>query len=729
MSDLIDLIDRLPLPEIPASLSRADQELIRLLIESARQQVRPYTGNYQAPWLLVPFENDVWYTTNRGREELIDGAWKNAATVDWRVCLPNGCLLSDARYQILKTALKKASFLMRSGLICGSSAPNTWVRKTNQLIILARWAVLREGLLQPEMHGLGLIDQASLEWFMGEYAQGNYALVLQIPQRALAALYFGAHGTSCPTTLLEKPYALPLSVIAPIVRWIKSQGGYKKIDKGQQSEKAMLRRPWLGRLIHEDIGVFSSSRISRFLRQFETDFAGVPLLVPTRQLTEFPSQKVALVGDETEGTSESSLKQVTSLFSSVLDAHRHLPAFFPDPAGLSLRRAQSLAQRFTRTDSHTPFMPINIGLAYLNVAVRFVHLYGDALVGLYLDVVSSTQGIAKGLANAQNAALTLLANKWRIASGESVTTVLNINQFNGAQGRPAKTDFNRYRSNPTLDEAICLLTASCVVCMAILKPSREEELTHLKRNCLRQDGNGYWFNLLLGKSNVKGVEAWQDLDRPIPVIAAKSIQLLQRLGMGLCDIFGGTTKQVDNLFYLPRMDGLGALKADSKLINSYLDGFCDFVGLPPDSEGRRWYVRIHEMRKWFLLLLFWSGRFDVLDAARWIAGHTDAAHIYAYIEKGFPGESLPQIEAQYSEDRLRRLAQGLSGAEDGADALYDAVLKHFNVESLVMIPDAEWTGYVRALREADQFHLEPHSIRDQDGIVVGINVSFVMREA
>jgi len=724
MNDLADLIDRLPRPEISSSLSSAAKELIQLLIESARQQMRPYTGNYQASWLLVPFEKDVWHTTNRRREELIDGVWKNTATVDWRIRLPNGCLLSDARYETLLITLKKASFLMRSGLIRGSSAPGAWVRKTVQLIGLARWVVLHEGRYQPERHGLGLIDQASMDWFLGEYAQGGYALVLQIPQRALAALYFGAHGTPCPTALLNNPYALPSSEIAPIVHWIEEQGGYAKIDKGVYGGKAMLRRAWLGHLIHEDFRSLRDSKLGRFSRQFEADFAGMSLHVPTVQTREFPSHRNSSACDESGGATENSLNQIVSMFASVLDAHRHLPSLLPDPAGLSLQRSKNLALRFTCAGGHTPLMPVNAGLDYLNIAMRFVHLYGDALVNLYLDVLRATQG---GTIAAQNSALVQYSKRRRVATGEPITTVLNISEFREG-GRQAKRDFNRYRLKPTLDEALRVLIGSCIVCMAALKPSREKELTHLKRYCLRQDRNGYWLNFHLGKSNVKGVEAWQEADRPIPVIATRAIQLLQLLGAGLCEIFGDTSNQADNLFYLPKRDGQGALAANGDLLNDHLDDFCDFVGLPPDSEGRRWYVRIHEMRKWFLLLLFWSGRFDVLDAARWIAGHTDAAHIYAYIEKEFPGESLPQIEAQYSEDRLRRLAQGQSGAEDGADALYEVVLKHFNVESLVMIPDAEWTGYVRALREADQFHLEPHSIRDGDGSVVGINVSFVMRE-
>jgi len=725
MNELAELIDRLPPPQIPASISEADRQLILVLLESAKQQVRPYDGNFEAPWLLVPFESDVWETTNRGREELIDGQWKNTIRVDWRILLPNGLLLTDTRYEKLLTVAKKVSFFVRSDLICGSSSPHAWLRSTLYLAGVLRWVVLHEDRLQPKAYGLKLIDQSALDWLFGECAEGAWTHVMQIPQRLLAAMYRGAHGTACLPSLLDNPYALPSSEIQPIVRWIDSQGGYTKPGTGQHVEKRALSREWLGRLINESTATITPPKVARFCRQFELDFKTTSLLVPIRLPAEFPSQRIESMGDENDSSSESTIRALGRVFGSLLDAHRHLPDLLPEPASLSLRRAVKLANRIARPGGHTPFMPVNTGLAFLNAAVRFVHLYGESIIGLYLAVLPSYRRSKMSGARNLNRALKRHAKDWCITSGEPITTVLNITEF---RRRENPHDFSRFRSNPTLDDALRVLIGSCIVCMAILKPSREDELTHLKRHCLRKDDNGYWLNFNLGKSNVKGVEAWREADRPIPVITAKAIQLLQRLGDGLSQILGGNGKAADNLFYLPTVEGLGALSASNALLNKHLDIFCDFVGLPPDSEGRRWYVRIHEMRKWFLLLLFWSGRFDVLDAARWITGHTDAAHIYAYIEREFPGEELPQIEAQYSEERLRRLKQGDSGNEDGANTLYEAVLRHFNVESLNMIPEAEWTGYVRALREADRFHLEPHSIKDEDGSVVGINVSFVMRE-
>lgn len=725
MNELAELIDRLPPPQIPASGSEAERQLIGLLLESAKQQVRPYDGNFEAAWLLTPFESDVWETTNRGREELIDGQWRNTIRVDWRVQLPNGHLLVDARYEKLLTVAKKVSFFMRSDLICGVSAPTAWSRRTTDLAAIVRWVVLHEDRFQPEAYGLSLIDQAALDWLLGEYAEGGMTQVMQILRRSLNAMYQGAHGVACPLSLLDNPYALPSSEIQPIVRWIESQGGVRKARKGRHAEKRALSRQWLARLIKESAGTFIGSNFSRFCRQFEPDFKNTSLLVSMCQQTEFPSQLVESLGDKSDSSSEGSIQVIGRLFGSLLDAHRHLPDLLPEPASLSLHRAVTLANRIAQPAGHTPFMPVNTGLAFLNAAVRFVHLYGESIIELYLSVLPIYRQSKRSGARSLNAAFKRHAKDWCIASGEPITKVLSITEFRREE---RARDYSRLRSNPTADDALRVLIGSCIVCMAILKPSREDELTYVKRRCLRKDDNGYWLNFNLGKSNVKGVEAWQEADRPIPVITAKAIQLLQRLGDGLSQILGRDTKAADNLFYLPKLSGLGALSMSNNLLNVHLDIFCDFVGLPPDCDGRRWYVRTHEMRKWFLLMLFWSGRFDVLDSARWIAGHTDAAHIYAYIEKEFPGEELPQIEAQYSEERLRRLNQGDSGKEDGANALYEAVLRHFNVETLNMIPESEWTGYVRALREADRFHLEPHSIKDEDGSVVGINVSFVMRE-
>jgi len=733
MNDLAILLDRLPPPELPDSISEADRQIVLLALASAKLQIQPYNGHYEAPWLLTPFNADIWETNNRGREELVEGQWQNTVRVDWRVLLPNGAQLTDARYERLLTLAKKIAFLSRSGLVVGGTAPKSWSVGIAYLMRFLRWIVLNEQRFQPEEYGLKLIDQPALDWLFNLSAEGGWSHALQIPQRLLAAIYKGAHRADCPQAMLDNPYTIRTAEIEPLVKWLECKNGYRSVDRGAHHGKRVLRREMLSGWINEAPTALQGFNVSRLLRQFEPDFRSEQLHIASRQRTEFPSHKIeSRQGSDSGAATDSTLHQTANIVGMVLEAHRHLPAFLPDPANLSIRRAVNIAKRITRPLGHTLFMPVDTGLAYLNAAMRFVHLYGDAIVGFYLAVMSDGKDCdSRRLSVRLARSLKRRKNDWRIASGELITNILNITDFRRENAKP---DFNRLRSNPTLDDALRVLIGSCVVCMALLKPSREEELTHLKRNCLREDARGYWFNFNLGKSNAG--EAWQDADRPIPVIAAKAIHLLQRLGEGLSMLFEEDRKFGDALFYLPKFAGLGPLTATPKLLNQHLNIFCDFVGLPPDSEGRRWYVRIHEMRKWFLLLLFWSGRFDVLDAARWIAGHTDAEHVYAYIEQEFPGEELPQLEAEYAIDRVyrhdqeRKRASGNVTNGDGVDALYEAVLRHFNVESLAMVPEAEWTGYVQSMRKSEKFHLEPHSIFGDDGReVVGITVSFVMREA
>ena len=734
MKNLAILIDQLPSPNFPTYFDDEDRSMVLLALSSAKQLCRPYDGKFEAPWLLNAFDSQAWKTSNGGREELVNGKWHNCICIDWHVQLPDGTLLTDAQNEKLLTLAKKISFLVRSGLISGTSAPGGWKTNTTIIVSLVRWVVLHKQRFQPDKFGLRLFDQPALDWLFSSIAKGGWSHALQIPERILGALYIAANGVPCPQPLLDNPYSLPASEIGGLVSWLESQNAYQMIDRGPHYGKRHLRREFLSQMVGEVHTAVTGSNLLRFARQFEMDFSNETLLVSIQQTTEFPSQNIRSCDDVNGTAAEGTISKAADVISTVIDAYRHLPDLLPEPSNISIRSAITLANRIARPSGHTRFMPVNIGLTYLNVSMRFVQIYGEAIVNFYLDILNTYGNRDPANANTLlNRALKRRKNKWCIASGEPIATVLNITKFRSTKANP---DFNQLRTNPTLDEALKILVGACIVCIALLKPSREYELTHLKRNCLREDNGGYWINFKIGKSNAKGAEAWQETDRPIPVVTAKAIHLLQRLGGGLSKVFAEDRKIGGNLFYLPKAKGYGALNANPGLLGKHLDIFCDFVGLPPDGLGRRWYVRIHEMRKWFLLLLFWSGRFDVLDAARWIAGHTDAEHIYAYIEREFPGEELPQIEAEYSIDRVYRREQerkrGVTeaGDEHGIDSLYEKVLDHFNVEYLTMVPESEWTDYVRTLRKDEQFHLEPHSIYAENGHdVVGINVSFVMRES
>jgi hypothetical protein len=736
MANLAKLIDGMANPELSSLFTESERQMLLLVIAASKQKARPYEGDYKAPWLLVDFRAPVWFTTNRGREELIGGFWKNTLNVDWAVRLPNGALLTDPKYDRLLTLNKKIAFLIRSGYVGGIHAPITWKATVSIQLQLTSWLVLNESEFHPEVFGFKLLDQFSIDSLLRAIAGGGWTEARQAPQRLLAKLYENTFGETCPAHILDCVYDLPVNVREKITSWLADNEFFTTIPYGIYRQKSYLKRDRLGTEIGESVdSIKTSGKLNAFCRQFERDLQAGPLLVSIHQETEKPDHKTKLIKDViTTGAAENTLDTLTTAFVLILSAHRHAPDLLPEPGLISLRRAQRQAIALTRQSGHNRFIPVETGLTYFNRAMRFVHVYGEVLVNYYLAVIDERLSIKEK--SSPDSTLDeecdeLFGLQFKVlinGSERPIGSVLGIRRYR----RPgAAMNHALLRSEPTLYEALRVLIGACVICIALMKPSRETELTHLKRDCLLRNSEGYHICFTLGKSNAG--EAYQEKSRPIPVITARAIQLLQRLGEGLTSLFEDNRKFSDNLFYLPNDRGDGALAPSPDLLNSYLDTFCDYVGLAPDELGRRWYVRIHEMRKWFLLLLFWSGKYDVLDAARWIAGHTDVSHIYAYIEREFPGEELPKLEAEYAIERLQALeAAGRNAGrlESGLDALYEAVLRHFKVQSLSMVPDSEWVDYVVAMREADGFSLEPHSVYadENKAEVVGINVSFVLRE-
>lgn len=723
-----------PTIRLPGRFTSNDAEIIALAIANAKQLLSPFDSDFKAPWLLTDPRLHRWETTNRGREEFVDGKWKNTISIDWQQRLPDGYLLTDPKHSRLFQFNMSLAAHSRSGKLGKSPTPITWRREVGMSVNLTRWTVLNEAQYQPDTYGLQLLDQNALDSLMRLLAEGGWTTALQVPERLFRVLYKSAFNEVFSADEAISVHKLPQDIRLGIQNWLERNRYFKTAIEGPHKGKRFLSRTSLSQALGEPGETLGSSwKLSAFLRQFETDYFSNGLLVSVSQYTEMPSHKIGTI-DETinRGSSENSFNTIVSYLSKLFSAYRYFPNELPSANQVSVLDAQHKALNLTRTGGHTHFIPINTGLAYLNNAIRLVHVYGESIIDCYLAATRTKRRCpdmeSSEILNSINASA---EEHFLVDTPEGKKPLLAVLGIMNFQRGSRPTDFDLLRSQPTLFEMLRVLIGACIVCIGILKPSREYELTHLKRDCLRKDATGYYIHYVLGKSNVG--EAYIEIDRPIPFITVKAVRLLQKLGSSLADLFSDDTKIGKNLFYLPKVEQDGALVATEVLLNQHLDLFCDYVGIPPDQLGRRWYVRVHEMRKWFLLLLFWSGKYDVLDAARWIAGHTDAKHIYEYIEQEFPGQELPRLEAEYAVERLRALESktAIDGCkEEGLTLLYQKVLDHFGVNSLAMVPESEWVDYVSLLREMETFILEPHSVfaEGSNSQAIGIEVAFTMRE-
>jgi len=271
-----------------------------------------------------------------------------------------------------------------------------------------------------------------------------------------------------------------------------------------------------------------------------------------------------------------------------------------------------------------------------------------------------------------------------------------------------------------------MLVAAAAILIATIKPIRLDELRLLKRNCLfvGHDG-GFWLEHTRLKRVVQ--DRREHIRRPIPNIAAHAIRLLIKLGNGSAPyVPARASVDSDNLFHLPTMNREGILyrtQLSHNALYKYFDRFGDFIAPANVAQERRWYVRIHQLRKSFLITYFWCFKYASLDAARWIAGHSDADHIYAYIEANFPGEELPRIEAGYARDQLLSFERRNGYQEiDRIEDFHRAVCRHFQVSSVSAIEEVELLTWLRHAFSSGIYKIEVFNLKHGGASEISIAV-------
>lgn len=111
-----------------------------------------------------------------------------------------------------------------------------------------------------------------------------------------------------------------------------------------------------------------------------------------------------------------------------------------------------------------------------------------------------------------------------------------------------------------------------------------------------------------------------------------------------------------------------------------MDAFCDYfeteVVQYEKNCVRRYYIRQHQLRRFFAMLFFWSKGFDGLDTLRHFLAHTDTEHLYHYVTEGISGEVLTDIKA-------KRILDGVGKKDiENIDKLTSVILEKFGVQSV-----------------------------------------------
>lgn len=268
--------------------------------------------------------------------------------------------------------------------------------------------------------------------------------------------------------------------------------------------------------------------------------------------------------------------------------------------------------------------------------------------------------------------------------------------------------FSNLRSNVALYDLLAAYVGGVQLTIGILMARRVSELYSLRADkCL--DGSGEWLLFGNAKSTVHLLGMRRSEARPIEPIAAEMIKNLIRMQEELLRI--GYIKSYKTLFALPNMRGFREITdSTAQTYNRNLDIFCDYFQTPLNQKGQRWYLRQHQMRRFFAMLFFYCGSFSSLDTLRWMLGHTDLKHVWNYITESTDGALLNSAAAQFAAENIH------IGNTEGFKELAELIEQRYGTDKYGLIPSDELEDYINDLMEEGMVEIEPEFFTDTTGV-------------
>jgi hypothetical protein len=705
------------------------------LLKVARQCLLPYDGKWKADWLLSDIHDDMWRLRTSATRK-VAGEWKGTVNYYWTATLPDGSALNEPGHRMFRETAQKAAFLVRFLPEFGIDSTNSFHEFLSDLTSIIQWLYANDKIYSPDTDLFLNVDEQAINAFMHAVANGGKPVLLQIQQRCLS--YFINQALPGKRKRSVRANDLEPQEINAICAWLRANDFYTRRHRNRTSEFDYIDRQKLARAINCGWQELKSDRVCAFLRKFEPDFlaASSVLLLPVNGTTsEYPGQWTQRIDEVREGkASYTTANGALNAWRTLLRLRRHLPKAIPNLESMDWSLARRLVLQCEQP-KHTPWVPLNIALSYTTESLRIVVGWAEPLVQFYLRCVDHFQ--RKDLFNrksdtpAANARNRAARDAWVNDHLPAQLKEMGVCGWTTIYAQATKDVPSRLRNSPGVSDLIEVMVGAIAVLIGITKPMRMKEFLGLRRKCISfAKGDGYWLEHEVRKLifNDRLIEA----KRPIPAITARAITILGKLGDGLANRFPGDDEYATSrLLYLPVFGRTGTVTAraiEEVALHECLDAFCDFVNLPVDELGRRWYIRNHELRKSFLLTFFWCFKYASLDAARWMAGHSDSSHLYRYIEANFPGDELPRIEAEYAAMQLLSYgSSGKAGEATNVQALYRDVCKHFGVSSIDLIESKELSDWLELAFFKGTYSIEPFVIESKDKLVK-VEVAFRVRE-
>lgn len=685
-------------------------------LEFLNQIIGDRQSEYRAAeWLKSPFEEDDWDCDLGG---------KNLVRISFGVRLYNGDLLTaPCHYELLETIkcwlCVQTHFDSTGGIPLGKASVRDKISKTLHVI---DYLLLNGERMQVAEHGLSAITENDIKGLLlalassSSIAIGLYEwpnrlasfLKTRIPQVSAetADIYIEQYPFLESNIPAEEDRVLGLTedeiVKARVWLWangyylLKSRYGYRYTSDNTKLISLLYADTLRGQTNKPVIEELQLSPIDYYSREYE------PVPVRSNLEDRLSEGKLAIYC--------SLIRKLGLLTEIKLDVP--LSALKVVDSQL-IRQAMNLkgAGRYQT-------LPQQVVLTSLRKAIEFSIEYGDDLIDSYLSLVerAESSGLSCIVYAKSHPIEVMLTPKLKALGVTKWTLEESGERFNARDVySDPRSYYNNLRNQPGLWELLKVLFGAIQISIGALMARRNGELQDLiAGQCLNNNGTKLLFeNRKSGVLDIREIEA-----RPIPEIGVMMIRQLEKLQAGLLKI--GTLSNNTNLFSPPLQNSNTLITTlfHSRLYES-TDLFCDYIETPLNENGRRYYIRQHQLRRFFAMLFFWSRSFGGMDTLRWFLGHTDVEHLYHYITESTPGEVLRSVKAHYGGELVKN--NDLDGTE-----LSDLLEKHFGTREFSVLDNDELDEYIEELMIEGLVEIEPKFFDTPDGkdYRVAIKVSY-----
>lgn len=267
--------------------------------------------------------------------------------------------------------------------------------------------------------------------------------------------------------------------------------------------------------------------------------------------------------------------------------------------------------------------------------------------------------------------------------------------------------FTDLRANHGLIELVHVYLGSIQLTIGMIMARRVDELLTLDaKKCL--DKSKSWLNFKLAKSTRNALGMRQRESRPIDAIAVEMIEELRRFQRLLKRL--GVITNLTDLFATPSSLGYNGLQdCTLYLYNRHLDFACDYFESDLNENGERYYVRQHQLRRFFAIMFFYTNSFGELDTLRWMLGHRDIEHVWHYLTECLHPTDLRGAGARYFADLAKH------DRLENYQTLQELLAAKFGTTTFKLVNEQQIEDYLSAMLEEGRVSIEPKFFSDENG--------------